>query len=123
EVAHAPAVYTAMTGIPSGVRAGILGAKPTDHPAVGSVLGRYRPPASQVMPYVLMPYHTAEGAGGPPQPGFLGGWLGKTHDPFLVLQGGKAPDGLTLPSLVPGPGLPAERVRGRKHLQPRLGPA
>ena len=56
------------------------------------------------MPYVLMPYLTAEGAGGPPQPGFLGGWLGKTHDPFLVLQGGKGPDGFDLPALTPGVG-------------------
>src|SRR5258708_1234179 len=78
EVAHAPAGNTPLTGVPSGVRAGILGAKPTDHPAIGSVIGRFRPPTSQVLPYVLMPYLTAEGAGGPPQPGFLGGWLGKT---------------------------------------------
>ena len=48
EVAHAPAVYTALTGIPSNVRAGILGAKPTDYPAIGSVVGRFRPPATQV---------------------------------------------------------------------------
>ena len=104
QVAHAPAVYTALTGIRSDVRAGIVGAKPTDHPAIGSVVGRFRPPASQVMPYVLMPYLTAEGAGGPPQPGFLGGWLGKTHDPFLVLKGAAGPDGFNLPALLPGPG-------------------
>ncbi len=116
EVAHAPAVYTALTGIPSGVRAGILGAKPTDHPAVGSVVGRFRPTTSQVMPYVLMPYLTAEGAGGPPQPGFLGGWLGKTHDPFLVLKGGKDPDGFNLPALTPEAGMTAERVRDRGQL-------
>src|SRR5438876_10197587 len=72
QVAHAPAVYTALTGVRSNVRAGILGAKPTDHPAIGSVIGRFRPPPSQVMPYVLMPYLTAEGASGPPPPGFLG---------------------------------------------------
>src|SRR5262245_28715246 len=116
EVAHAPAVYTALTGIPSGVRAGILGAKPTDHPAIGSVVGRFRPPASQVMPYVVMPYLTAEGAGGPPQPGFLGGWLGKTHDPFLVLRGGPSPDGFNLPALTPGLGMTAQRVQGRREL-------
>lgn len=116
EVAHAPAVYTALTGIPSGVRAGILGAKPTDHPAIGSVLGRYRPPASQVMPYVLMPYLTAEGAGGPPQPGFLGGWMGKTHDPFLVLRGGPSPDGFNLPALTPDAGMTEDRVRDRSQL-------
>jgi hypothetical protein len=116
EVAHAPAVYTALTGIPSNVRSGILGAKPTDHPAVGSVVGALRPPKSQVMPYVLMPYVTQEGAGGPPQPGFFGGWMGKTRDPFLVLQGGKEPGGLNMPALVPGQGLTAERVQDRKRL-------
>ncbi|MBA4187267.1 MAG: DUF1501 domain-containing protein [Planctomycetaceae bacterium] len=116
EVAHAPAVYTALTGVPSNVRAGILGAKPTDHPAIGSVLGRYRPPTSQVMPYVLMPYLTAEGAGGPPQPGFLGGWLGKTHDPFLVLRGGPNADGFNMPALTPEAGMTEERVRNRSQL-------
>ena len=30
QVAHAPAVYTALTGVYSNVRAGIVGAKPTD---------------------------------------------------------------------------------------------
>ena len=116
QVAHAPAVYTALTGVRSNFRAGIMGAKPTDHPAVGSVLGRYRPPESRVMPYVLMPYLTAEGSGGPPQPGFLGGWLGKTHDPFLVLKGGKDPDGFNLPALTPEAGMTVERVRDRSAL-------
>lgn len=116
QVAHAPAVYTALTGIRSNVRAGIMGAKPTDHPAIGSVIGRFRPPASQVTPYVLMPYLTAEGAGGPPQPGFLGGWLGKTHDPFLVLRGGPAPDSFNLPALTPGAGMTTQRVRERGQL-------
>jgi hypothetical protein len=116
QVAHAPAVYTALTGVKSDVRAGIVGAKSTDHPAIGSVVGRFRPPTSHVAPYVLMPYLTAEGAGGPPQPGFLGGWLGKAHDPFLVLRGGKDPEGFNLPALVPGAGMTAERVRDRRQL-------
>ncbi|MBX3400035.1 MAG: DUF1501 domain-containing protein [Gemmataceae bacterium] len=116
EVAHAPAVYTALTGIPSGVKAGIVGAKPTDHPAIGSAVGYFRPPTSKVMPYVLMPYLTAEGAGGPPQPGFLGGWLGKTNDPFLVLKGGKDPAGFDLPALTPEAGMTLDRVRDRSEL-------
>lgn len=116
EVAHAPAVYTALTGIPSGVRAGIVGARPTDHPAIGSVVGRFRPPTSQVLPYVLMPYLTQEGAGGPPQPGFLGGWLGKTHDPLLALRGGPGPDDFNLPALSPGIGLTGQRLRDRQQL-------
>lgn len=116
QVAHAPAVYTALTGIRSNVRAGLMGAKATDHPAVGSVVGSFRPPKAHVMPYVLMPYLTAEGAGGPPQPGFLGGWMGRTNDPFLVLQGGGRPDGFNLPALVPGVGMTADRVQDRRGL-------
>lgn len=121
QVAHAPAVYTSLTGVKSDVRAGLLGAKPTDHPAIGSVVARQRPTASHVMPYVLMPYLTAEGAGGPPQPGFLGGWLGKTSDPFLVLRG--KDDGFALPALTPGVGMTADRMRGRRQLLAGLGQA
>jgi uncharacterized protein (DUF1501 family) len=62
-----------------------------------------------------MPYLTAEGAGGPPQPGFLGGWLGKANDPFLVLQGG-GPASFNMPALVPGVGLTTDRVHDRRNL-------
>lgn len=115
QVAHAPAVYTALTGAKSMVRTGLLGAKPTDHPSIGSAVGSFRPPNSQVMPYVLMPYLTQEGAGGPPQPGFMGGWFGKAHDPFLVLKG-TGPGTLAMPSLFPGSGMTSERVQARGRL-------
>ncbi len=116
QVAHAPAVYTALTGVKSNVRAGLLGAKPTDHPAIGSMFGSFRPPVANIMPYVLLPYLTAEGAGGPPQPGFLGGCLGKAHDPFLVLPGGSGPGDLNMPALVPGAGMTAARAEDRRRL-------
>ncbi len=116
QVAHAPAVYTALTGIRSNIRAGIVGAKPTDHPAIGSVVGCYRPSASQVTPYVMMPYLTQEGAGGPLQPGFMGGMLGRTHDPFVVLQGGPRPDSFNMPALATGADMQASRVLGRRQL-------
>ena len=114
QVAHAPAVYTALTGVRSNIRAGIVGAKSSDHPAIGSVAASFRPPSSHVAPYVLLPYLTQEGAGGPPQPGFLGGWLGRTNDPFLVLQG--APNDLHLPVLSPGLGMTTQRVEERRRL-------
>lgn len=122
QVAHAPAVYTALTGVKSNVRAGIMGAKPTDHPAIGSVLGLHRPARSSLLPYVLMPYLTAEGAGGPPQPGFLGGWVGPSHDPLLVLHSGKG-DGFTMPALALGAGVTTERVQERRELLDRLNRA
>ncbi len=123
QVAHAPAVYTALTGVRSNVRAGIMGAKPTDHPAIGSVIGQFRPANSQNMPYVLLPYLTQEGAGGPPQPGFLGGWLGRTHDPFLVLHGGRNPDTFSMPALTPGLGMTPERLQDRGRLLANLNQA
>ena len=116
QVAHAPAVYTALTGVRSNVRAGIMGAKPTDHPAIGSVVGSFRSPHSQVTPYVMMPYLTAEGAGGPPQPGFLGGWMGRTHDPFLVLHSGGNSDSFNMPAMTPGMEITTDRVQGRRQL-------
>jgi hypothetical protein len=114
QIAHAQAVYTALTGVRSNFR-GLMGAKPTDHPAIGSVAGSFRPPHALVMPYVVMPYLTQEGAGGPPQPGFLGGWFGKAHDPFLVLQGSN-PGSLDMPALFPGQGITNERVQARSRL-------
>src|SRR5207302_10467806 len=81
---HAAAVYAGLTGHDRGELGG--GAKPTDYPALGSVVGLCRPPRGAVVPFVSMPYITAEGAGGPPQPGFFGGWLGRNHDPLFVLR-------------------------------------
>src|SRR6516164_459899 len=66
--AHAAAVYCGLTGHDRGEIGG--GTRPTDHPAIGSVMGMVRPPRTPVVPYVSMPYITKEGAGGPPQPGF-----------------------------------------------------
>src|SRR5436309_8955226 len=97
---HGAAVYTGLTGHDRGEVGGR--ATPNDNPAIGSVVGLFRPPASGVVPYVSMPYITAEGAGGPPQPGFFGGWLGRSHDPLFILKDPNAPD-FALPELTPPP--------------------
>jgi hypothetical protein len=82
--AHWAATYFALTGedrvdlnavFPNGTNA---------YPAIGSVLAQLRPPEKTVVPFVSLPYVTAEGAGGPPQPGIYGGWLGRTFDPLIV---------------------------------------
>jgi hypothetical protein len=96
--AHAAAVYCALTGHDRGENGG--GTKPTDHPAIGSVLAKCRPPREAVLPYVSMPFITAEGAGGPPQPGFFGGWLGRTYDPLFMLRDPNAP-AFAMPELAP----------------------
>src|SRR5204862_1797089 len=96
------------------------GARPTDHPAIGSVLGLLRPPQETVVPYVSMPFITQEGRGGPPQPGFFGGWLGRPHDPLFVLRDPNA-TGFGMPELsLPGD-LSAGRMGGRQQLLNQLG--
>lgn len=115
--AHAAAVYTGLTGHDRGEIGG--GAKPTDHPAIGSVMGLCRPPSKPVVPYVSMPYITQEGAGGPPQPGFFGGLLGRTRDPLFVLRNPDAAD-FAMPELGLGADMSADRLDTRRHLLARL---
>jgi hypothetical protein len=115
--AHAAAVYVGLTGHDRGELGG--GAKPTDHPAIGSVTGLVRPPKTAVVPYVSMPYVTQEGRGGPPQPGFFGGLLGRTRDPLFVLRDPNAPN-FGMPELALTGDLTAERLDARKRLMDRL---
>ncbi len=114
---HAAAVYVGLTGHDRGEQGG--GARPTDYPAIGSVLGLCRPPTSPVVPFVSMPYITAEGAGGPPQPGFFGGWLGRACDPLFVLRNPNAVD-FGMPELTPAADVPSTRLIARRRLMGRL---
>jgi hypothetical protein len=116
--AHAAAVYAALTGHDRGEQGG--GAKPTDHPAIGSVMGLCRPPKAPVVPFVSMPYITQEGAGGPPQPGFFGGWLGRAHDPLFIRRDPNA-TGFGMPELSPGADVTSQRMDERKQLVANLG--
>jgi hypothetical protein len=128
--AHAAAVYCALTGHDRGEVGG--GARPDDHPCVGAVLGTRRPPDTAVVPHVLLPFITKEGAGGPPQPGFFGGWLGKMQDPLVILKDPNAADfalpelracsrgsgGLPLGAGLPPPGRPPGTPRGGRPPPP-----
>ena len=113
--AHAAAVYTAMSGQDRGDATVAIGAGPNDYPAIGSVMGLCRPPKTPVVPFVSMPYVTADGKGGPPQPGFFGGWLGRNHDPLFVLRDPNAAD-FAVPELTLTSDVPSERLDARKRL-------
>ena len=115
---HGAAVYTSLTGHDRGEKGGVF--SPTDNPAIGSVVGLCRPPGSPVVPFVSMPYITAEGAGGPPQGGFFGGWLGRSHDPLFILKDPNAAD-FGMPELSPPQDVDAARLRLRHELAGRLG--
>lgn len=117
--AHAAAVYTGLTGHDRGDANVAVGAGPNDYPAMGSVMGLCRPPSKPVVPYVSMPYITQEGAGGPPQPGFFGGLLGRTRDPLFVLRNPDAPD-FAMPELGLGADMSADRLATRRRLLDRL---
>lgn len=114
---HAAAVYCGMTGHDRGELGG--GAKQTDNPAIGSVVGLCRPPDQPVVPYVSLPYITAEGAGGPPQPGFFGGWLGRSRDPLFVLRDPNAAD-FNMAELALPPNVDLARFQARKDLEASL---
>lgn len=113
--AHALAVYTALTGHDRGDTNRIVGNGIEDHPSLGSVLGRLRPPRDRCVPYVALPYKTKEGAGGPPQPGFFGGLIGQQYDPLWVLKDPNAAD-FSVPELTLPADLPPERLASRLAL-------
>jgi hypothetical protein len=113
--AHAAGVYTGLTGHDRGDANRAIGAGPEDYPCIGSVVGRLRPPQGAVVPYVSLPYITKEGAGGPPQPGFYGGWMGRSYDPLFVLRDPNAP-GFGMPELTPREDLPGGRLDDRRAL-------
>lgn len=111
--AHAAAVYAAMTGHDRGEIGG--GARPTDYPTPGSVVAMRRPPEQNAVSHVVLPYITKEGAKGPPQPGFFGGFVGRHHDPLFVLKDPNAAD-FSIPELTLQTGVSAERLSVRREL-------
>ena len=111
--AHAAAVYTAMTGHDRGEIGG--GARPTDYPSPACVLSMLRPPSKPIVPQVHLPYITAEGAGGPPQPGFFAGILGRSKDPLFVLRDPNSPE-FSIPELTLLTDVSAERFALRRTL-------
>ena len=115
---HAAAVYVSLTGHDRGEAGG--GAKPTDHPCPGAIVSLLRPPAQDAVGHVALPYQTTEGTGGPPQPGFFAGWLGKGHDPFWVLQDPNV-DGFGIPTLTLPSDVSPERLAARGQLLSRSG--
>jgi len=110
---HAAAVYAALTGHDRGEIGG--GARPDDNPNPGSVLAMLRRPDKPIVPHVHLPYITQEGRGGPPQPGFFGGYLGRTRDPLFVLSDPNAAD-FAVPELTLLSDVSAGRLAERRSL-------
>ena len=64
--------------------------------------------------------HDRRSAGGPPQPGFFGGWLGRTFDPLFILKDPNRAD-FGMPELGLPPGVDSTRFEARKRLVSTLG--
>lgn len=110
---HGAAVYTALTGHDRGEAGGL--ASPTDHPCMGAVLAKLRPTPPNVLPHVQLPYITQEGAGNPPQPGFFGGFLGRSYDPLFVLNDPNSPS-FSVPELTLQADVTSRRLTSRREL-------
>jgi Protein of unknown function (DUF1501) len=117
---HAAAVYASLTGHDRGEQGG--GTKSTDHPSLGGIMARLRPTPPTVLPQVHLPYMTKEGAGGPPQPGFFGGFLGHSYDPLFVLQDPNASD-FKVPELTLQTDVSNHRLAARRRLFEATGMA
>lgn len=110
---HAAAVYASLTGHDRGEQGG--GTKSTDHPSLGGIMAKLRPTGPTVLPQVTLPYVTKEGAGGPPQPGFFGGFLGHSYDPLFVLHDPNAAD-FRVPELTLQTEVSTQRLQTRRQL-------
>jgi alkylation response protein AidB-like acyl-CoA dehydrogenase len=66
-----------------------------------------------------LPFITKEGAGGPPQPGFTGGWLGRNQDPLFVLRDPNHPS-FDMPELGLGSDMNQPRLTQRRSLSASL---
>jgi hypothetical protein len=113
--AHALAVYLALTGDDRGDGNVAVGSGQKDFPAIGSVTSRVYPSRQAMVPYVALPYRTKEGAGGPPQPGFYGGWMGQQYDPLFIEKDPNALD-FSIPELTLPTGFSSARVEMRRNL-------
>jgi len=113
--AHAAAVYCSLTGHDRGDATVAIGAAAHDYPNLGAVFGKARPPETAIVPFVHLPYVTKEGAGGPPQPGFFGGFLGRSLDPLIVTRDPNAPD-FSVPELSLGGDVNERRLSSRDAL-------
>jgi hypothetical protein len=117
---HASAVYTSITGHDRGDANAIIGGSERDYPTPGSVLAALRPPERLVVPNVVLPYQTKEGAKGPPQPGFWGGLLGRGHDPLFILNDPNSA-GFGVPELTPTDDVTLDRMASRRSLLASIG--
>jgi hypothetical protein len=111
---HNPATYLTLTGRTSTRDVALIGAAPTDWPAMGSLAAKFRPVDRGLPGFVSMPHVVTEGV--LKCPGQFGGMLGKAYDP-LVLESDPAAPGFAVPELTLPADLSAARLSDRRSLR------
>ncbi len=114
---HAAAVYVSMTGHDRGEQGG--GFKPTDNPGPGAVAAKLRPSSADTIQHACLPYKTLEGAKGPPQPGFWGGYLGQAFDPMWITNDPNSAD-FAIPEFTLDKSVNGNRISQRSALLQRF---
>jgi hypothetical protein len=112
---HQPAGSWLLTGVnPGSDNAAQLRTRPTDAPALGSVIARVAPPAhSGVPPFIMLPARLNDQ--GSDFWGQLGGWLGSSTNPLLIAQDPNLPT-FNVEGFQQQQGLSPERMDNRQNL-------
>lgn len=97
------------------MQTGKLFAAGVEHPHVGSMLTYLKGARNELPPHVLMPRPIGRTGGNLPH-GQTAGFLGKSHDPFVLNADPSAPN-FQIPDLLPPGYLPPVRVDRRKKLR------
>jgi hypothetical protein len=109
---HNPPGYYGLTGHAPPSDDQRLRDTPDLFPHYGSVIDYLAPAPKQVPTFVAMPASIRDGS---VVPGQHGSFLGKKHDPLLILQDPNAPD-FKLPELSLPEGITGERLQDRRAL-------
>jgi uncharacterized protein (DUF1501 family) len=115
---HSPACYHMLTGVqPVGESAVLAPPRPTDQPALGSVVAKLRPTPTNVPAYVMVPDVLIENQH--LTPGQFAGWLGSRYEAFRVVGDPSVP-AFAVPALARPADMQDVRLAERHALLQRL---
>lgn len=115
--AHLSSVHTVLTGhLPPVNKSDAVPPSDRDTPQLGCVVGKLRPTGSTIPACISMPWIVSHPAApGGQAPGQHAGWLGHSHDPFLVTGDPNQP-GWKVPGLTLIDGQSPSRLGSRQAL-------